>query len=71
MNKVNVEVNSQVNVLYSKTIVTQRFINSSEEPLKLKICIEKKRGILFSKFNAKIGDSVLVNVLLEQDRYLT
>ena len=61
MNKVNVEVNSQVNVLYSKTIVTQRFINSSEEPLKLEIYIKKKREILFSKFNAKIGDSIVVN----------
>ena len=60
MNKVSVEINSQINEIYSKSIVTQKFLNTSEDPLELKIYIPKKKEILFSSFNAKIGESTIV-----------
>jgi hypothetical protein len=37
MSKVSVEINTKINELYSKTIITQKFINESENPLELKI----------------------------------
>ena len=43
MNKVSVEINSQINEIYSKSIVTQKFLNTSEDPLELKIYIPKKK----------------------------
>ena len=60
MSKVITEIDSKVNELYVKTIVTQKFSNTMESPLELKIYIFKKEGILFSSFNCKIGDSINV-----------
>ena len=37
MSKESVEINTKINELYSKTIITQKFINESENPLELKI----------------------------------
>ena len=60
MNKVNVEIDSHVNELFSKTNVTQKFKNESQNPIELKIYIDKNDNIIFSSFNAKIGDSISV-----------
>ena len=60
MNKVNVEIDSHVNELFSKTKVTQKFKNQSQNPIELKIYIDKIDNIIFSSFNAKIGDSITV-----------
>ena len=58
MSKIITEVESNVNELYAKTKVTQRFSNVAENPLELKIYVFKKEQILFSSFNCKIGDSI-------------
>ena len=60
MSKVSTEIDSQVNELYAKTLVSQKFRNDTENPLELKIYIFKKEGIIFSSFNCKIGDSMKV-----------
>jgi len=58
--KVNVEIDSHVNELFSTTKVTQRFKNPESNPLELKIFIYKKKDIIFSSFSAQIGDSIKV-----------
>ena len=60
MNKVNVEINSKLNEIFAKTIVTQKFKNQSENPLELKIYFFKNDNLVFSSFSAKIGDSIKV-----------
>lgn len=60
MSKVFTEINSQVNELYAKTLVSQKFTNDTENPLELRIYIFKKDRIIFSSFNCKIGDSIRV-----------
>ena len=60
MNKVYVEIDSHVNELFSKTKVTQKLKNESQNPIELKIYIDKNDNIIFSSFNAKIGDSITV-----------
>ena len=56
--KVIVKIDSEVNEIYMKTIVTQEFINYEKKPIELKIYIPKFRNIIFSSFQAKIGNSV-------------
>ena len=58
--KVNVELESEVNELFSKTKVIQKFKNKSKDPLELKIYVYKKKGLIFSSFSSKIGDSIMV-----------
>ena len=60
MSKVTINIESTVNELYAKTIVNQKFTNTSENPLELKVCVFKKDEIIFSCFNCKIGDSINV-----------
>ena len=60
MVKTSIEIDSKVNELYSKTYVTQKIKNDSENPLELKIYIYKKANCIFSSFSAKIGDSITV-----------
>ena len=56
----NIEIESKVNELYAKTIVTQKIKNEFDQSLELKIYVYKKVNCLFSSFNAKIGDSITV-----------
>ena len=58
--KVNIEINSEVNEIFAKTIVTQKFKNPESNPLELKIYVYKKENIIFSSFSAQIGDSIKV-----------
>ena len=60
MDKLYIEIDSKVNELFSKTLVTQRFKNENETNLELRIIINKKKDIIFSSFSAKIGDSITV-----------
>ena len=60
MSEVSLEINSEINELFAKTEVTQKFRNYSGSPLELKINVYKKKGILFDSFQAKIGDSIEV-----------
>ena len=60
MSEVNLELESQVNEVFVRTIVTQKFKNPYEQPLELKIYIDKNDDILFSSFQAKIGESIMV-----------
>ena len=55
-----VEINSQANELYCKTKVIQKFKNESNNPLELKINVDKNKKCIFTSFNAKIGDSIEV-----------
>jgi hypothetical protein len=57
---VNVEIHSEVNELYSKTNVIQKFKNPESNPLELQIYVYKKDDIIFSSFFAQIGDSIKV-----------
>ena len=60
MSLVNVEIDSKVNELFAKTNVTQKFKNESNDPIELKIHIYKNNSLIFSSFQAKIGDSITV-----------
>ena len=60
MKKIFIEIDSKVNELFSKTLVTQRFKNENETNLELRFFINKKKDIIFSSFSAKIGDSITV-----------
>ena len=60
MSLVSVEINSNVNELYAKTNVTQKFKNKNNDPIELKIYIYKNDNLIFSSFKAKIGDSITV-----------
>ena len=58
--KVNVEIDSEINELYTKTNVLQQFTNPNNCPIELQIYVYKKKDILFDSFTAKIGDSIEV-----------
>ena len=59
MSKTIVEIDSKVNELYAKTLVTQKYKNDSENPIELKIYVYKS-NFIFSSFTAQIGDSIKV-----------
>jgi hypothetical protein len=56
MNKVRVEINTQLNEIFSKSIISKQFSNQSENSIELKIIIFKIPNLIFSSINAKIGD---------------
>ena len=58
MSNVITEINSTVNEIYAKSIVTQKFLNPTDNPLDLKIYLIKNDHFLFSSFTCKIGDSI-------------
>ena len=60
MQATTVEIDSKVNELFTKTYVTQKIENNSENPIELKIYVYKKESCIFSSFSAKIGDSIFV-----------
>ena len=57
---VSTEIYSEINEYFSKTIVTQKFINPLKNPLELQIYILKQVNVIFSSFNCKIGDLIEV-----------
>ena len=60
MSKATVEINSQVNELFIKTILTQKLKNESENPIELQIFVNKNKNSVFSSFTAKIGEEIEV-----------
>ena len=60
MSKATVEINSQVNELFIKTILTQKLKNESENPIELQIFVNKNKNSIFSSFTAKIGEAIEV-----------
>ena len=58
MNKVSVKIDSKVNEIFAKIKVIQKFKNQSENPIELNIYVHKNDNLIFSSFNAKIGDSI-------------
>ena len=56
MDKVRVEINTLLNEIFSKSIISQQFSNQSGNSIELKILIFKNPNLIFSSFNAKIGD---------------
>ena len=59
MKKALILVDSKVNEIFAKTIVTHKILNDSYQPIELTIRIYKYLdNILFSSFDAQIGDSV-------------
>ena len=60
MSKVITEINSTVNELYAKSLVTQKFSNPTDNPIELKIYIIKNDKLLFSSFKCKIGENIEV-----------
>ena len=60
MQVTTVEIDSKVNELFSKTYVTQKIENNSENPIELKIYVYKSENCIFSSFSSKIGDSIFV-----------
>jgi len=57
---VQVEVDTKVNEIFTKTKIIQKLINKEKQPLELKIYMYKAKDILFSSFLAKIDDSITV-----------
>ena len=60
MENTSIEIDSKINELFVKTLVTQKIKNDSENPIELKIYVYKKVNCIFSSFSATIGDSVTV-----------
>ena len=60
MSKEEVEINSFINELYVKTIITQKIRNETENPLEIKINFDQNKNSLFTSFSAKIGDLIQV-----------
>ena len=59
MIKTTIFIDSKANEIFSKTIVTYKIPNNSSTPIELEISIYKfLDGILFSSFDAQIGDSI-------------
>ena len=58
MSQVDLELETKANEIYVKTTVTQKFSNSEDKPLELKIYLDKVANIVFDSFQAKIGDSI-------------
>ena len=58
--KVLTQISSEINGLFSKTNITQIFSNPTDNPLELKIYIQKKPELIFSSFDCQIGDSIKV-----------
>ena len=57
---IEVEVDTQVNEIFTKTKIIQKLINKEKYPLELKIYMYKTQNILFSSFEAQIDDSIKV-----------
>ena len=51
--KVNLEIDSQVNELFAKTKVIQKFRNPQSIPLELKVYIHKKKRNIIFFFHSK------------------
>ena len=68
MNKVRVEINTQLNEIFSKSIISQQFSNQSENSIELKIIIFKVPNLIFSSINAKIGDFKQVQFKEEKEK---
>ena len=60
MSKVSVEINSEINEIFSKSTINQKFSNQLDFAIELEIHIFKIKNVIFSSFNAKIGDSKIV-----------
>ena len=60
MDKVSVEINTQLNEVFSKSIITQKFSNNSQNSIELKIDIYKIPTQIFSSFKVKIGESKII-----------
>ena len=60
MSKQSTKIYSQVNEIFSKTIITQKIKNESDEPKELKIYVYKNINYIFSSFSAKIGNLIEV-----------
>ena len=59
-NNVEVEIDTNVNEIYEKTKIIQKFKNKEKFPLELKIYLYKSKKIVFSSFEGKIDDSITV-----------
>ena len=55
MSQTSIEIESEVNELYIKAIVTQKIKNESEHPLELKIYVYKKKIAYFLPLKQKLG----------------
>ena len=53
-------INSQVNEIFSKTNITQIYINKSKSPIELKIYVYKSQNFILSNFSFTIGNSIKV-----------
>ena len=61
MQKAEVIIDSKVNEAFATTTVTQKVLNNSDNPIELEAYIYKYLdNIIFSSFNAQIGDSTKV-----------
>ena len=61
MQKVEVNIYSQVNEVFASTSVTQKILNDSDNPIEVEVLIKKNLdNIIFSSFYAQIGDSTKV-----------
>ena len=60
MSEVNVEIETQANEIFAKRKITQTFLNTEKKPLELQIHLKKNPKLIFSSFDAKIGDSIFV-----------
>ena len=56
MSEIALTINSEINELFSKTNISQVYLNNIDNPLELKIYVYKNDLILFDSFEAKIGD---------------
>ena len=61
MQKNKVTINTKINEVFAKTIVTYNIINNSSSPIELSVNFLKNiEKIIFSSFYAKIGNSKIM-----------
>ena len=68
-NNVEVEIETNVNEIYAKTKIIQKFKNKEKFPLELKIYLYKSKKNIFSSFEGKIDDSITVKSKVIKKEY--
>ena len=59
MEKAEINIYSEVNEVFAKTLVTYKILNDGEKPIELEVLIDKNiKNNIFSSFEAQIGNSI-------------
>ena len=60
LDNINIEIYTQINEIFSKTKIIQKFTNSLNIAIELNLYVYKDKNLILSNFTAKIGNSITV-----------